>query len=151
MHTSDAASTVTLSRSGIIWLKLAVLYLIAGVSLGIAMGATENFTLRPVHAHLNLLGWATMALAGIVYTVFPQAGESRLARVHFWTHNISLPVMMGALSVLLFGNTSVIPVLVASEIVAAGGVLVFACNIFLNLKTSPTRSAFASLQPHAAS
>lgn len=149
MQTSDAASSMKLSASGIIWLKLAVLYLIAGVALGIGMGATENFTLRPVHAHLNLLGWATMALAGIVYTVFPQAGENRLARVHFWMHNISLPVMMGSLCFLLFGNTGVIPVLVASEMVAAAGVLVFACNIFLNLKRPAVARSIASLQVHA--
>ena len=36
------------SRAGVIWLKLAVVYLILGISLGIAMGASQNFTLRPV-------------------------------------------------------------------------------------------------------
>ena len=70
------------SRAGVIWLKLAVLYLILGIALGIAMGASQNFTLRPVHAHINLLGWTTMALAGLIYSVFPKAGESGLARLH---------------------------------------------------------------------
>jgi len=128
------------SQCGAIWIKLAVVYLIVGISLGIAMGSTQNFLLRPVHAHLNLLGWTTLALAGIVYTVFPQAGRSRLAKVHFWMHNVSLPVMMGSLTAVLLGHMEVVPVLAASEIVAAGGVLVFACNIFMNLK-SPSAGA----------
>jgi len=122
------------STVGIIWLKLAVVYLMIGIGLGIAMGASENFTLRPVHAHVNLLGWATMALAGLIYSVFPQAGLSRLAKAHFWLSNLSLPVMAIALSLVVTGNRQLVPVLAISEIVAALGVVVFAANIFLNLK-----------------
>jgi hypothetical protein len=122
------------SFAGIIWLKLAVIYLLLGIGLGIAMGASEDFTLRPVHAHLNLLGWATLALAGLIYSVFPQAGASRLARIHFWLSNLSLPVMMIALTFLLFGKQQVLPLLAGSEIVAALGALAFAANLFLNLK-----------------
>jgi len=129
--------TLSLSPSATLWLKLAVIYLILGVALGIAMGATENFTLRPVHAHLNLLGWATLALAGLIYSVYPEAGASRLARIHFWLHNLALPVMMGSLCLFLLGNTNVVPIMAASEFVAAAGVLIFACNIFLNVKRSP--------------
>jgi hypothetical protein len=136
-HTASTVSTSTtmqLSSAGIIWLKLAVVYLIAGITLGIAMGATENFTLRPVHAHINLLGWATLAVAGVIYTVFPQAGESKLAKVHFWLLNLAMPVMIGALTALLFGNKDIVPVLAISEFVAFGGILAFALNIFLNVK-----------------
>lgn len=130
----NAAAVPALSRAGIIWLKLAIIYLIVGIGIGIAMGASQNFTLRPVHAHINLLGWTTMALAGLIYTVFPQAGGSRLARIHFWLMNVAQPVMLVALSMLLFGNMAVAPVLAISEIVAAAGILVFAANLFLNLK-----------------
>jgi hypothetical protein len=122
------------SRAGIIWLKLAVVYLILGISLGIAMGASQNFTLRPVHAHINLLGWTTMALAGLIYSVFPQAGASRLARLHFWLLNLALPVMMGALSMLLLGHVAVAPILAIAEIIGALAIVAFAANLFLNLK-----------------
>ena len=122
------------SRAGIIWLKLAVLYLILGISLGIAMGASQNFTLRPVHAHINLLGWTTMALAGLIYSVFPQAGESRLARLHFWLLNLALPVMMGALTMLLLGHAGAASVLAIAEIAGALAILAFAANLFLNLE-----------------
>lgn len=122
------------STAGVVWLKLAVVYLVIGVALGIAMGASENFTLRPVHAHINLLGWATMALAGLVYSVFPSAGTSKLATIHFWLSNISLPVMALALTFVLLGARQVIPVLAVSEILAALGIVVFAANIFVNLR-----------------
>jgi hypothetical protein len=134
MQTTLNPSAPAFSRAGIVWLKLSVVYLIIGVSMGIAMGASQNFTLRPVHAHVNLLGWTTMALAGLIYSVFPKAGESRLARAHFWLMNLALPVMMVALGLVLFGQMAVVPVLGAAEIVAALGILAFAANLFVNLK-----------------
>lgn len=136
MQTTIQASHPSFSAVGIIWIKLAVLYLIVGVGMGIMMGASEDFTLRPVHAHINLLGWATMALAGLIYSVFPQAGLSKLARIHFWLANTSLPVMAVALSFVVTGTRQVVPVLALSEIVATLGILVFALNLFINLKKS---------------
>ena len=133
MHSTTVPS-VQFTRAGVVWLKLAVLYLVLGVALGIAMGASQNFTLRPVHAHVNLLGWTTLALAGLIYSIFPQAGESKLARLHFWLLNLALPVMMIALACLLFGQTAIAPVLAVSEIVGALGIVAFAANLFLNLK-----------------
>lgn len=133
MQTTQS-NPLRISAAGINWIKLAVVYLIVGVAMGIAMGATQNFTLRPVHAHVNLLGFTTLALAGLIYSVFPQAGESRLAKAHFWLMNLSFPVMLGALALLLLGNAKVVPVMAAAEIGAALGVLAFAANLFLNLK-----------------
>ncbi|HEY5798963.1 MAG TPA: hypothetical protein VIT92_02015 [Burkholderiaceae bacterium] len=133
MNTSDSR-TVQLSTAGVIWLQLSVVYLIVGVGMGIAMGASHDFTLRPVHAHINLLGWATMALAGLVYTLFPAAAASKLARLHFWLHNISLPLFMLMLGLVVQGNLAVVPVLVIAQFLAAASVLVFAANLFINLK-----------------
>src|SRR5512134_408660 len=80
------------------WFRLAVVYLLVSVILGVAMGASENFALRSVHSHVSLLGWTTLALAGLIYRVFPEAVASRLANVHFWLYNLALPQMMGSLA-----------------------------------------------------
>jgi hypothetical protein len=56
---------------GIRLLKIAVVYLFVVALLGGFMGMTQQFTLAPVHAHLLLLGWASLALAGIVYHLYP--------------------------------------------------------------------------------
>jgi cation transport ATPase len=136
-----AANEAAYAAVGTIWLKLAVVYLMVGIGLGIAMGASHNFTLRSVHSHLTQFGWTTMALAGLIYSVFPQAAASRLARVHFWLHNVAVPVMMASLAALLLGNESVVPVLGASEFVAAAGVIVFAANVFLNVRPAARSNA----------
>jgi hypothetical protein len=123
------------SQAGVIWIKLAVLYLVAGVAIGMAMGASRDFTLKPVHAHVNLLGWTTLAISGLIYTVFPQTGTTKLARVHFWLLNLALPLMMGSLAyVLLTGDMQVLPALVISEAAAAVAILAMTANIFLNLQ-----------------
>jgi hypothetical protein len=132
MHTSFKPS-----RSGIIWIRIAVIYLMLGVAMGIFMGVSQNFAMRPVHAHVNLLGWTTLALAGLIYSVFPEAGESKLAKTHFWLMNLALPVMMGALAMVLTGRVAMVPVLAAAEMVAAAAVLAFAANLFVNLGAAP--------------
>lgn len=48
-------------------LVIGIAWLVAGVGLGIYMATSHDFLLRPVHAHANLLGWATNALFGLFY------------------------------------------------------------------------------------
>ena len=70
-------------RIDIYFLVLAVLCLIVGVSMGIGMGIAHDFQFAPVHAHLNLLGWTSLALFGLTYKAYPTLAESRLGLVHF--------------------------------------------------------------------
>jgi len=73
------------------------------------------------------------------HTVYRKAAASRLARIHFWLHNIALPAMMGSLAASLLGHPGAVPILVAAEFVAAAGVIVSACNILLNVKPRAPR------------
>jgi hypothetical protein len=50
--------------------------------LGLHMGATEDFSMHPVHAHINLVGWASLGLMGGYYTL-DRAAVGRLAWVNF--------------------------------------------------------------------
>jgi hypothetical protein len=88
-----------------LWIKAAVVYLVMGVGLGIYMGASGDHVMVPVHAHFNLLGWASLALVGLIYHQFPAAGSSRLATVQFWLHNVGLLAAMALLISALRGNT----------------------------------------------
>jgi len=64
------------------FLVLSSVFLILGVSLGIWMGIAHDFQYAPVHAHINLLGFASMAVFGIVYRLYPELGRSKLAVIH---------------------------------------------------------------------
>ena len=121
---------------GLRFLKIAVVYLVLGASLGLYMGLTEVFVLAPVHAHILLLGWASLALAGIIYHLYPAAGTTTLARVHFWAHNLLLPVFMVALGALLKGNAGAGPVVGIVAIAMLAGLACFAANVLMNAKAA---------------
>jgi hypothetical protein len=65
------------------FLLLGSVMLLVGVVLGVVMGATHDFQLSPVHAHVNLVGWASLALFGLTYRAYPAMAHGRLAMVHF--------------------------------------------------------------------
>lgn len=121
------------ARMAQIWIKLAVLYLLVGVVFGLVMGASGHVEFAPVHAHINLLGWATMALAGVIYHLFPRAGGSRLGLWHFWLHNLALPVAMVSLFFAFAGHPQLQKLAIASSIVVVLGILMFTINLFVNM------------------
>lgn len=87
-----------MKRVDVYFLLLATVLLICGAILGITMGAREDFQLVPVHAHLNLAGWASLGLFGLTYRAYPQLIETRLARYHFIvsaTGSVLLPIGIG--------------------------------------------------------
>ncbi len=122
---------------GLQFLKIAVVYLVIGAGLGLAMGIAENFALAPVHAHLLLLGWASLALAGLVYHLYPGASATRLARLHFWLHNLGLPVFMVGLACVLTGRVWALPIAVGGAMTALVGLVLFAANVLVNVKSAP--------------
>jgi hypothetical protein len=119
---------------GIKFIRVAVAYLLIGACVGLGMGMAQQFTLAPVHAHLLLLGWASMALAGLIYLLYPTAGATRLARIHFWVHNLALPAFMVALGLYLTGTTAAMPFVAAAATTVLVGLVLFAINIFMNVK-----------------
>jgi hypothetical protein len=76
-------------RIDLVFLLLASLCLVVGVSLGIGMGIAHDFTYGPVHAHLNLLGWTSLALFGLVYRAYPELARTRLALAHLFASGTS--------------------------------------------------------------
>ncbi|HKT35600.1 MAG TPA: hypothetical protein VJR03_12280 [Nitrospira sp.] len=119
---------------GVLWIKAAVVYFILGVSLGIYMGASGDHHLVPVHAHFNLLGWASLALIGLIYHQFPTAGSHRLAAVQFWLHNAGLIAAMVLLVGLLRGNASLDPLIGVASLVIGTSVVLFAINVFQRVR-----------------
>lgn len=65
---------------------VAILFALTGMVLGIWMGMTgeQEFNYGAVHAHINLVGWATLFLCGLWYRGQPQV-RGGWAEAHFWT------------------------------------------------------------------
>jgi hypothetical protein len=118
---------------GVRLLQISVLYFVLGVGIGIAMGMTENFTQLAVHAHVNLLGWVSLSLVGLIYLQVPTLALTRLAKAHFWLHNLGLPVMMVGLFLLNRGHREFIPLLGIGASAVGLGVVMLALNVTRNL------------------
>ncbi len=112
------------------FLRIAVLYIIVGVSLGIYMGASGDHTLHPVHAHLNLLGWVAMSLFGLFYRAIPAAADSMLAKAHFWIYVPAQFAQMVLLTLLYRGNGAVEPVLGVCSILVGVAFVCFAVVVW---------------------
>lgn len=70
------------------------------MSLGIYMASQQNFMLAPVHAHVNLLGWVTMALYGLWYRG-AEIASPRLAWTQAISATVGLVVMVISLALVL--------------------------------------------------
>lgn len=119
---------------GLKLIKIAAVYFVLGVLLGMYMSISHSYDYASVHAHVNLLGWASLALAGVIYHLFPAAGESTIGKVHFWLHNIGLPIMMIGLALLMSGVESVEPVIAVGGVLVTLGVLAFLYNVLVHVK-----------------
>ena len=97
-----------------------------GMSLGIAMGISQDFSLTPVHAHLNLLGWVSMLLYGLYYRTAPRQ-PTRLAWVQVLMATAGFAAMTGGLWLYLSGaaGDSAQPLIISGALLTTGSMLVF--------------------------
>jgi len=138
-------------RVSLWFFAVAPIYVLIGMGFGIFMGATENFTLAMAHAHLNLIGWVTMALYGTFYALAREASQ-KLAWTVFWLNNAGAAIMFPSLSmVLTFGDGSpfLLP-LIVSEFLALGAMLCFAFSVWSVLMKSAAAPSRVSVRPMAA-
>lgn len=118
-----------LPRVARIQLGSSLLWMLAGLAIGLGMAASGDFALRSVHAHVQLLGWVTLCLTGLTYAVLPRAAEGALARWHVALHNLGLPVMVAALAAYHSGMPAAEPFIALGSIAAFAGLLAFALAV----------------------
>ena len=112
------------------FLRLGVLSALVGMALGVWMGANQDFVLRPVHAHINLLGFASMMLFGLFYRAFPAAGRGWLPMSHFVLSVVGFLILMPSLTLMLLGKPLFMPGMIASEIMLVASMALFVVVVF---------------------
>jgi hypothetical protein len=113
---------------------LGVVYLLLGMSWGMHMGETEDFTMMPAHAHLNLLGWVTMAIYGTFYALTHASLSPRLAWINFALAAVGVAVMIPSLALFLPAHdVKYVPGIIAGELLTVSSLLVFAVSVYREL------------------
>jgi hypothetical protein len=113
------------------------LCLLIGMCWGMAMAGTQNFTLMPAHAHLNLLGWVTMSIYGTFYALTHASLSPRLAWINYGCATLGVAIMIPTLSVFLStGNAALEPVIGIGSLLSVIALLTFMVSAFRELKRS---------------
>ncbi len=111
------------------FLVMGAIYLLVGICFGMYMGASEDHTLAPVHAHINLLGFTLMTVFGLAYRVMPQMAEGPLAKAHFWLHQVGAFILLVGLFLLMSGKA--VPGIPAPILPLAEGLVLLSVVIWL--------------------
>jgi hypothetical protein len=105
-----------------LYIVLGAFYLVVGMVLGIVMGIRQDFTLAPLHAHINLVGFAAHGIFGLVYKAWPSLKQGALVAVQFWLYVLGAPLLMAGIAVALKSNNIAVAI-VGSLLVALGALL----------------------------
>jgi hypothetical protein len=71
----------------------------------------------------------------LIYRSYPHAGKTRLAMLHFWLHNIGLPVMQGSLfNMMTTANHGLVVGAIIGSLLIVTGVLLFTVNLFQQIR-----------------
>jgi len=130
-----------MSRITVWFIKCALIYFLAAILLGLHMSSASTlYPYKPIHAHLNLLGWMSMMIYGVAYHILPRFSgrplwSERLAEAHFWLANVGLIGMSGGW-VARYSYGTTIPLTLFS-FVEAVAVLLFVINMFKTVKSTP--------------
>lgn len=106
----------------------AALYAMIGVLWGLVMSITKDHATYSAHAHLNLLGWTSLALMGTFYALLGQAVANWIKLTNFVLLNIGVVCMISGLYLYLGqkGPASVYaPLLAVGGLSVVGGFLLF--------------------------
>lgn len=120
-----------MSRISQAFFAAAVLYALAGMVLGMVMGATQDFAMRPLHAHINLLGWAGLALMGAFYGVAGGHARARLAWGVFAVANLGNLLLLPMVYLITQGKPPIAPVLMAGELLVVVSMALFGVTVLM--------------------
>src|SRR3712207_1889038 len=110
--------------------RLAVLFVIAGMAMGIGMAATQDHSIMPAHAHLNLLGFVSLFLFGIYYERRPALDGSRLALAQVALWSVGTVILTTAVAAIHLGHAAAEPFAGIASLLVLAAVLLFAAFVF---------------------
>lgn len=105
------------------FLLLAATALAIGVGMGIYMGIVHDFSMSPIHAHMNLVGWASLALFGITYRLYPELQSRWAAKLHFTLAAPASFLLPAGIYLSMFHQQPILAIV--ASLVWAVGVLLF--------------------------
>jgi hypothetical protein len=117
-------------KASVLSFRLAVLFVIVGMAMGIGMAAAQDHSIMPAHAHLNLLGWVSLFLFGIYYERRPSLDASRLALLQVGLWSVGTVILTIAIAAIHLGFTAADPVAGLASLLVLAAMLLFGYFVF---------------------
>lgn len=92
------------------FLGLSAIYGVLGMAIGLYMASIETFRLSPVHSHLTLFGFVSMAVYGLAYRTGLAKNDS-WAAAHFWVSAVGAVIFAIGEGIAIYGGTIMIAVI----------------------------------------
>ncbi|EKO3404549.1 TonB-dependent receptor [Vibrio fluvialis] len=113
-------------------------YAILGMLLGIYMAASHNHGQLVTHAHIMLAGFVVSFIYGLCHKLWLTNGDTSLAKVQFWIHQLGVLIMVVGLF-LLYGQFIAMEVL--DPILALSSILVLVGMVLMKVLFIRSKSA----------
>ncbi|MFQ5800701.1 MAG: cbb3-type cytochrome c oxidase subunit I [Candidatus Hydrothermarchaeales archaeon] len=130
--------------------KVAILYYLAGITMGLLMVISPKYfsgflLAKTAHAHLGTLGFITMTIFGAEYQMFPMLSLQKLrserwARINLWSFGIAVAGYWAGLMLL---NASILTLFV---VLLLASTYLFLANMVLTLKGAKWSSLDISIK-----
>lgn len=143
-----------MDRYVVSFLRASLIWLGAGVSLGVAMAVHPAWEIyRTAHLHMLLLGFVTMMISGVAYHVLPRFAAAplhspRLAAIHLVLANVGVALLAGGFIVRFSSTAIAMPMLAAGGVLSAAGAFALAWNLWRTLdRAAVPPSQLATMKP----
>ncbi|WP_174801177.1 hypothetical protein [Martelella limonii] len=110
---------------------------VTGMGMGIFMAASHDHSLAPAHAHLNLLGWVSMALYGLYYQTHPEIAARRLALAQVSLAVFSIVLLIPGIVIANLGGTE-LPAVIGALLALASMLLFLGITVAALIRDAQT-------------
>ncbi|MDE2384791.1 MAG: hypothetical protein KGO53_09235 [Alphaproteobacteria bacterium] len=76
------------------YITIGLCWVVAGMIYGTWLGASNHLNFANSHAHMNLLGFVTSVVFGMLHWAYPGLGKSRLAQLQFIIYELGVVVLV---------------------------------------------------------
>ncbi len=125
-----------MNRITLAFFAVAPVYGLIGMVWGIHMGMTEDHSMMPAHAHLNLLGLVVNGVMGAFYGL--SGKQNKIAWANFYLWNLGVIIMIPTLALILQSTgapaASLLAAITGGEVLAVLGMLLFGVNVWTAFK-----------------
>ena len=109
-----------------LFLGSAIACALVGLSVGLVMGMTQNFAFASAHAHLNLVGWVSLALFGLAYRSGIAVCD-RWAVIHYFVALSGAVLLPIGIALVVLYQQPIVAIL--GSLLTLSSMIIFATNV----------------------